>query len=62
MKKKEMKELINLYRIGVSNNKMFMDEIGQSLRNLRLDMKELGCSDFYIVELDKIIQRMEGNL
>ena len=61
MKKKEMKKLVELYREGVVANKKFLLDIEVSLRNLRTLMIGNNCSNLYINELNKIIERLNDN-
>ena len=61
MRKREMRKLIKLYKEGMFSNKKFMLDIDVSLRKLRTLMIGGKCSDLYINDLNKIIERMNDN-
>lgn len=56
-----MRKLIKLYKEGMLSNKKFMLNIDVSLRNLRTLMIGNNCSNLYINELNKIIERLSDN-
>ena len=56
-----MKKIIDLCKSGLLINKRFMLDIEVSLRKLRTLMIGGKCSDLYINDLNKIIERMNDN-